>query len=81
MGRPRKHPRPRSAILVAKTSGVWTDSKGVDHWAHAGKTLISDDHDFARATPDWWEPVSSDFPEVEQATAAPGELRGEDEED
>ena len=79
MGRPRKYPDNR--ILVAKATGVWTSPDGNEYWAHAGRTRISADHPFARATPDWWEEITSDFPMVEQATAGPGELRGEDTEE
>ena len=77
MGRPRSKPADR--ILVAKATGIWVSPEGDEYWAHAGITRITADHPFARATPDWWEEIESHFPSVEQATAAPGELRDDEE--
>ena len=79
MGRPRT--KADNRVMIANSSGFWTSPDGVEHWAHAGKTRIRANHPFYLATQGWWDEVTSDFPDVEQATAAPGELRGEDDEE
>jgi hypothetical protein len=42
----------------------------------AGETIVDSDHEAVRAHPDKFERVRKERPEVEQATAAPGEKRG-----
>lgn len=78
MGRPRTKPADR--LLVATATGFWTSPEGDEYHATAGITIIEADHEFAQATPDWWKDVEPTIKRliVEQATAAPGELRGEE---
>ena len=82
MGRPRKYPE--ATRLIAVESGFWTAPDGTPYTFSAGETIITPDHPLVRiGNPDWFAPVEPNLerPEVEQATAAPGELRGDDEED
>jgi hypothetical protein len=76
MGRPRKHPE----TLIAIESGWWKAPDGTEYTFRAGETLVASDHPLVTiANPDWFTPVDKlrARPEVEEATANPGELRGD----
>lgn len=62
-------------VLVAKTSGS-TTVDGRDYNYVANVTRIDSDHPLARAVPENFEPAGERLSHVEQATAAPGEVRG-----
>lgn len=68
--------RAASGIVQATTSGAWQDPKtNESHSIRKGETYESS-HPVVKAIPDWFEPVERRFePEVEQATASPGEKR------
>lgn len=67
---------PDEQILIATTSGVWVDADGVEYPYFRGITRVRAVHPLARAVPDAFKPVDVHY-DVEQATAAPGEKRGE----
>jgi hypothetical protein len=77
MGRPRKHP-PR--YYIATDTGVAVDADGVPHHFTKGE-LLPEGHPRLKFCRSYFEPVKEDYVishgEVEQATAAPGERRGD----
>jgi hypothetical protein len=77
MGRPRKYPE--TETLIAIESGFWTAPDGTEYTFRAGETLVDNNHPLVKVNPDWFTPVDKlrTRPAVEQATANPGELRGD----
>ena len=78
MGRPRKNPGANR--LIAVESGWWKAPDGTESTFRAGQTIVAPDHPLVTiGNPDWFEEVEENLarPEVEQATAGPGELRGD----
>ena len=76
MGRPRKHPR---RWFVANDTGVYVDEDLVPHHFYKGQTRFPDNHPLLLKMRMYFDPIDEDYPlppEVEQATAAPGEKRG-----
>ena len=66
----------KSGYLVANTTGS-AEIDGQKYDFTAGETRISTSHPLAKGCPLYFDPVEdSALPEVEQATAAPGEKRG-----
>ena len=81
MGRPRRNPEPET--LIAVESGWWTAPDGTQYPFRAGETLVASDHPLVtQGNPDWFKPVDPmrRRPSVEEATAEPGELRGQESE-
>ena len=81
MGRPRKTGEPHT--LIAVESGWWTAPDGTEYAFRAGETMVSSDHPLVtQGNADWFTPVDPlrSRPSVEEMTAGPGELRGEDSE-
>lgn len=79
MGRPRRYPQEET--LIAVESGIWTAPDGEQYVFRAGETIISSDHPLVtQGNRAWFKPVEPNQrrPSVEQATAAPGEERGEE---
>ena len=77
MGRPRKHPEDET--LIAIESGIWVAPDGEQYVFRAGETLVAPDHPLVTlGNRAWFKPVAPTMrrPTVEQATTAPGELRG-----
>jgi hypothetical protein len=74
MGRPRKQPA-RQQMFIA-TESFATKVDGVDQSIVAGSTRVWEGHDLLRRFPQWFKPIDAHFG-VEQATAGPGEVRGE----
>jgi hypothetical protein len=76
MGRPRK--TPEAQTLIAVESGIWTAPDGTEYVFRANETLVDREHPLAKINPDWFQPVKPHLerPEVEEATAEPGEHRG-----
>jgi hypothetical protein len=77
MGRPRNKPE----SLVAVESGWWKDCDGTEYTFRAGETIVDSFHPLViRGNPDWFKPVAPNLqrPAVEQMTAGPGELRGDE---
>lgn len=77
MGRPRKHPR---RWFIANDTGVWVDEDNVPHHFYKGQTRLPEDSPDLQAMRMYFDPLDEDYPlppEVEAATAAPGERRGE----
>ncbi len=85
MGRPRKNPddpKWRTATANGPTEGrvlVAIESfachrDGADWTFVAGQTLIREGHPWLRGIEHLFEPVTPQF-DIEQATAAPGEVR------
>lgn len=72
MGRPRRNPD--DEIMVAVVSGV-LQCDG-EHQITKGITRARRGHPIVKAAPEWWRVLDVHY-EIEQATAAPGELRGE----
>jgi hypothetical protein len=68
-------PRNEHQILIAKQSGV-IQIDGEECFVVKGVTRAERGAEIVRLTPGWWEPIKAHY-RVEQATAAPGELRGE----
>lgn len=69
---------PASGILVAKTTGFIVHD-GERYAIRAGVTRIRTSHPLVKKYGHLFEAVEMDLPpEVEQATAAPGEKRGDD---
>lgn len=73
MGRPRKNPD--EDILVATESG-WITVNGQSEPVRRNVTRARRGSAIVKASPDMWRPIDVQY-EVEQATAAPGERRGE----
>jgi hypothetical protein len=76
MGRPRKHP---PQYYWATDTGVAVDKDGVPHHFYKGELLAEGDPRLALCR-SYFEPVKDNVishGEVEQATAAPGERRGD----
>ena len=74
MARPRKNPD--YEILIAIESGV-TEVDGEQCVVVKGVTRAERGADIVKLTPNWWKPLKAHYlSRVEQATAAPGELRG-----
>lgn len=65
---------PDDEIMVAVVSGV-IQCEG-EHQIVKGISRARRGHPIVKASPDWWKPIEVHF-EVEQMTAAPGELRGQ----
>lgn len=67
----------KSDIYVA-TETFATEINGTPQVIHEGVTRVREGHDLLKRFPDWFAPADTgvDF-DVEQATAAPGEKRGE----
>ncbi len=79
MGRPRRDPE---GTLIAVESGWWTAPDGTEYAFRAGETLVAPDHPLVtQGNADWFKPVDPlrRRPSVEQATAGPGESRGDSE--
>ena len=77
MGRPRKYPE---ETLIAVESGFWTAPDGQQYTFRAGETLVAPDHPLVtQGNADWFKPVEPHLrrPQVEQATAGPGDVRGD----
>ena len=76
MGRPRKHPKRQYRCIEAFAG---TNPDGSPNGCKVGDVL-PEDHPLVRGNPNWFVSVDDGYaprPEVEQATAAPGEKRGE----
>ena len=73
MGRPRKNLD--DDILVATESG-WVTVGGNAEPIRRGVTRARRGSAIVKASPDMWKPIDVHY-DVEQATAAPGEKRGE----
>lgn len=73
MGRPRRNPD--MDILIAVESGI-AHVGGEECVVRRGITRARRGHPLVAATPNWWKPIDVHY-DVEQATAAPGEKRGE----
>lgn len=73
MGRPRKQSGGR--IFVAKESFSF-DQDGATVMVTAGRTRVREGHPILAGKEQFFEELVVDY-EVEQATAAPGEKRGE----
>lgn len=77
MGRPRKYPQPQGGqIYVAKESFSFKDDTGVDRSVVAGETRAREGHPILLRFPHLFEPIRVHY-DIEQATAAPGEQRGQ----
>jgi hypothetical protein len=61
---------------VANTSGS-AEVKGVSYTFHEGITRFAADHPLIKACPLFFDRADGGTPDVEQATAAPGEKRGD----
>jgi hypothetical protein len=69
--------KPTGTLMRAITSGAWQDPKTMESYSVRQGELIRSNHPVVKAVPAWFEDAESfDRPEVEQATAAPGEKRG-----
>lgn len=75
MGRPRKQPAVSQRMFIA-TESFATEVDGVQQSIVAGTTRVWEGHELLKRFPDWFKPITAHFG-VEQATAAPGEARGE----
>ena len=64
-----------AAMFVANTSGSVTVD-GVEYPFHEGITRLAGDSPVVKACPLYFDRDGSVAPDVEAATAAPGELRG-----
>lgn len=73
MARPRRNPD--DDIMIAVDSGVVVHD-GREQIVTKGVTRARRGHQIVRANPSLWRPIDVHF-DIEQATAAPGELRGE----
>lgn len=63
------------SIFVARTSGdIKIDGEVYSY--RAGRTRVREGHPLLRVIPERFEPLKVDY-EIEQATAAPGEKRGD----
>jgi hypothetical protein len=71
----KKTPAPEGAMLVAKESFA-TNWEGQDRSFVAGMTRVRDGHPILKGIEHLFEPVRAHY-EIEQATDAPGERRGE----
>lgn len=72
---------PEQETLIAVESGFWTSPDGEQYTFRAGETLVAADHPLVtQGNPAWFRKVEPHLrrPVVEQATAAPGEQRGEE---
>lgn len=78
MGRPRKYSPEEK--LIATTSGVWVSPEGEELPFYEGRTIVERGHPLAEACPGYFKPIEAHYkrPSVEQMTAGPGELRGEE---
>jgi hypothetical protein len=75
MGRPRKQPLASQRMFIA-TESFATKVDGVDQSIVAGSTRVWEGHELIERFPNWFKPITAHYG-VEQATAAPGEVRGE----
>lgn len=75
MGRPRRNPD-RELLIAVESGYVEVDGEGC--YVSAGVTRAERGAKIVQLTPGWWKPLEAHFraARVEQATAAPGELRG-----
>lgn len=70
-------PRGGGAVFVAKESGS-TEIKGESYVFVKGVTRVREGHPILKTCPEYFEPVEEHVHyDVEKATAAPGEKRGE----
>lgn len=67
---------PDQEILIATVSGVWVDRDGTEYPYYQGQTRVRSSHPLAKAIPDAFRTLDVHY-DVEQATNAPGEVRGE----
>ncbi len=72
MGRPRKQP----SIIYIATESFIANVDGVEERVTAGMTTVREGHPLLRGHEQSFTPMKVDY-EIEQATAAPGERRGE----
>lgn len=73
MGRIRRHPKHQFRCIEAFSG---TNPDGSPNGCNVGD-LLPEDHPLVKGNPDWFVPVDRGWrPEIEQATAAPGEKRG-----
>lgn len=63
-------------MLVALDTGT-VEIDGTPYQVQRGVTRLRADHPIVRSAPGLFGPLQSSYPEVEQATAAPGERRGQ----
>ena len=68
--------KPAGPIMRAVTSGAWQNPKTMESVSIVQGELVRSTHPVVKACPSWFENLEDfDRPEVEQATAAPGEKR------
>jgi hypothetical protein len=67
-------------MLIATETGVWVSPEGEELFFRAGSTRVWENHPMAKAMPQNFAPITVTY-DVEQMTASPGELRGEETED
>ena len=65
-----------ATVYIANTSGT-AEVQGVTYDFHEGIDRFAADHPLVKACPLFFTRDPSAAPEVEQATAAPGEKRGD----
>lgn len=75
MGRPRKQ---EPTMMIATETGV-VEIDGVPHNFTKDQTRVDPTSEIFRAVPQYFKPIEAHYPRVEQATAAPGEVRGDPE--
>lgn len=68
---------PRARKMYVATETLACEIDGVLHWIRAGETRVAADHELRTAYPHAFKEGEAETPEVEQATAAPGEKRGD----
>jgi hypothetical protein len=74
MGRPRKHPR---KWYVATDTGV-VEEDGVPYHFKRNETRVPEGHYLLKAVPHVFRELDAEGPpNIESATAAPGEVRGD----
>lgn len=67
----------KDSVFIANTSGS-CEVGGQTYPFVKGVTRVRGDHPLRAATPEYWDPVDDKLHyDVEQATAAPGEKRGQ----
>ena len=76
MGRPRKQPPEPQRMYIA-TESFFTDVDGVGTAFVAGVTRVWEGHELLDRCPGYFKPIEAHLGvrRVEQATAAPGEVR------
>lgn len=64
--------------MMVATEDFTTNIGGVPTFIHKDRTFAADDSEIYLRFAHWFKPAEAHYaPEVEAATAAPGELRGE----